>query len=147
MVSVLWFQDCVNEGIVGTSDMAVALHPPVLEVYYSPTCAPCRLELPVLGELVRKDGSIVRIVILDQEQRARGEISAISALLERSALQPSKLPPRKVLLSAGDADGILPYARSIAPSGKTCATWRGGLTLLRARALLAACRITAPNSH
>ena len=148
---MLWFEDCLNEGIVGTSDMAAALPPPVLEVYYSPTCAPCRLELPVLGELVRRDGSIVRIVILDQEQRARGDIRAISASLERSAARVPGLrvglPPRKVLLAAGDADGILPFARALAPKGKLCGSWRGGLTLLRARALLAACRITAPNSH
>ncbi|MEJ1968244.1 MAG: thioredoxin family protein [Rhizomicrobium sp.] len=128
--------------------VVAALPPPVLEVYYSPTCVPCRLELAVLGEIVRKDGAAVRIVVLDQIARARGDISAIPALRTRAALSPpSALAPRKALLAAGDGDGILPYARSLSGSGKPCASWRGGLTLLRARALLAACRINAPSSR
>ncbi|HEX3945012.1 MAG TPA: thioredoxin family protein [Rhizomicrobium sp.] len=124
--------------------MLVALPPPVLEVFYSPTCAPCRLELPVLAQIVERDGVRLRIVLLDQEQRARDDIRKVSVTLEKVATPPSKLAPRRVLLLADDTDGILPFARSLLPSGKACAVWRGRLTVLRARAMLAAC-ITAPS--
>ncbi len=115
------------------------LPPPVLEVFYSPTCAPCRNELPVLAELVNKDGLRVRIVILEQEERARGDIRAVSAKLEMDAIADSKAPPRVTLLASGNSDGILPYARSVTAARKICAKWRGSLTLGRARALIAAC--------
>ena len=114
--------------------------PPILEVYYSPTCAPCRLELPILSELVAKDGTRVRIVILDQEGQARHDIREVSPVLERQAVRSPDPKPRAALLAAGDADGILPFARAISPAGPPCATWRGGLTLQRARMLVGACR-------
>ena len=115
------------------------LPPPVLEVYYSPTCAPCRAELPVLADFVTRDSVRVRIVILEQEERARGDIRAVSAKLETGAVANAKAPPRITLLAAGNSDGILPYARSVTVAGKVCAKWRGGLTLERARALIGAC--------
>ena len=114
--------------------------PPILEVFYSPTCAPCRVELPILSELVAKDGTRIRIVILDQEARARHDIREVSPLLERQAVRSPDPKPRAALLAAGDADGILPFARAISPAGAPCATWRGGLTLQRARMLIGACR-------
>ncbi|MEJ0025295.1 MAG: thioredoxin family protein [Rhizomicrobium sp.] len=117
--------------------------PPILEVYYSPTCIPCRMELPVLAAL-DKDGRRLRIVILDQESRARATIGAVSPALERLAIRAATQPPRKALLAAGDTDAILPYARALA--GGTCAAWRGGLTMARARALLAACRVSGSRS-
>ena len=45
------------------------LPPPVLEVFYSPSCAPCRLELPAVAEIAGEAGTRVRIVILDPEER------------------------------------------------------------------------------
>ncbi len=119
--------------------------PPVREVYYSPTCIPCRMELPVLAGL-EKDGRRLRIVLLDQEARARETLRAVSPGLERTAVRAALRPPRRALLAAGDSDAILPYARALGPAGGTCAAWRGGLTDLRAEALLAACRPTGSRS-
>ncbi|MEI9989477.1 MAG: hypothetical protein WDM86_05500 [Rhizomicrobium sp.] len=119
--------------------------PPILEVYYSPTCIPCRMELPVLAAL-EKDGRRLRIVLLDQEARARATIRAVSPGLERAAVPAAIHPPRRALLAAGDGDAILPYARALAPAGEACAAWRGGLTVPRAKALLAACRISGSRS-
>ena len=116
-----------------------ALTPPILEVFYSPTCAPCRIELPVLSDLVNKDGLRVRIVILEQEGRARSDIRAVSARLEKDAVANAKNPPRITLLASGNSDGILPYARPVSAAGKICAKWRGLLTIGRARALIATC--------
>ncbi|HWA91031.1 MAG TPA: hypothetical protein VG889_13415 [Rhizomicrobium sp.] len=125
--------------------MIAALPPPVLEVYYSPTCAPCRLELPVLADFAKADGSRVRIVILDQEARARGELRAVSPALEKAAVMRHGEKPRAVLLAAGDTDGILPFARSLIPKDKVCGRWRGGLTPAKARELVQACaRIISP---
>lgn len=127
--------------------MVHGLPPPTLETFYSPACVPCRIELPVLAGLIEVNGVRVRIVLLDREERARDDIRKISLKLEKLAVPSAGLSPREVLLLAGDTDGILPFARSVSPSGRTCATWRGGLTTLRAKALLSACRVTAPNSH
>ena len=115
------------------------LPPPVLEVFYSPTCAPCRLELPVLADLAGTSDAKIRIVILDQEDRARAELSAVSPRLEAIAAAPSAASPGDALRAAGDANGILPYARSLTADGALCAKWSGGLTIGRAKSLLAAC--------
>ena len=126
--------------------MSPAVPPPILEVYYSPSCAPCRLELPAVAEFAREDGSHVRIVIVDQQARAREELQAASPQLAATAIAAKKENPRALLLAAGDSDGILPYARVIAPDGNICAKWRGPLTLERAKMLIASC-ITSPNRH
>jgi thiol-disulfide isomerase/thioredoxin len=123
--------------------MSPGLPPPVLEVYYSPTCAPCRLELPAVAEFARQDGSRVRVVILDQVSLAREELGNTSSQLFETAVAPAGKNPRAVLRAAGDADGILPYARTLASDGKTCSQWRGGLTLWRAQNLVAACGVTS----
>ena len=115
------------------------LPPPVLEVFYSPTCAPCRLELPVLAEVAGQEGSRVRIVILDQEARARSELRAVSPHLDANAASPAGNAPRNLLRAAGNDRGILPYARSVNAEGRVCSTWSGMLTVKRARSLLAAC--------
>jgi thiol-disulfide isomerase/thioredoxin len=115
------------------------LPPPVLEVFYSPSCAPCRLELPAVAEIAGEAGTRVRIVILDQEERARSELRAVSLRLDTIATLPSDTPPGDVLRGAGNERGILPYARSVTGDGETCAKWSGGLTVARAKSLLAAC--------
>jgi thiol-disulfide isomerase/thioredoxin len=122
------------------------LPPPVLEVFYSPTCTPCRLELPVLAELQRRGEATLRIVILDQEERARSELRAVSERLDGIASGPAAAAPGDTLRAAGDANGILPYARSVAAGGEVCAKWSGGLTIERAKSLLAACArlVTSP---
>lgn len=112
--------------------------PPVLEVFYSPTCTPCRLELPAVAELATEKGLRLRVVILDQEERARAELRVVSPALEAAA-EGSVEDPRAVLREAGNQEGILPYARSLAPAGDTCAKWSGRLTVQRGRALVAAC--------
>jgi hypothetical protein len=121
------------------------LPPPALEVFYSPTCTPCRLELPALATLAG-DGTTIRIVLLDQEERARSELRAVSPVLETAAVGPSSEAPRDVLRAAGNANGILPFARAVTADEATCATWSGGLTVERARSLLAACArlVSAP---
>jgi len=126
-----------------------AAPPPTLEVYYSPSCTPCRLELPVLADFVRQDGAHLRIVILAGEGLARETLRAVSPRLERAAVTNIADAPTKVLHVAGDAYGILPYTRSIAANGAVCAQWAGVLTLPRIRALIGACarRIISPPSH
>jgi hypothetical protein len=115
------------------------LPPPVLEVFYSSTCTPCRLELPAIAEIAGERGTQVRIVILEQEDRARAELRAVSPRLDAIAAGPPKASPGDVLRSAGNDRGILPYARSMTPEGAVCGTWSGGLTVSRAKSLLAAC--------
>jgi thiol-disulfide isomerase/thioredoxin len=115
------------------------LPPPVLEVFYSPTCTPCRLELPVLAEVAGRQGIRVRIVILDQEERARSELRAMSAYLDANAIGPATDAPGDVLRAAGDDRGILPYARSVSHDGRICSTWSGMLTVSRVKSLIAAC--------
>lgn len=127
--------------------MITAPPPPVLEVYYTPACAPCRLELPAVAEFVQRDGARVRIVIIDKEANARSEIRRLSPGLAAGAVVETQAGPQSTLRAAGDGDGILPYARSLTADGKVCATWRGILTLSRARALMAACKPTSPPSH
>jgi hypothetical protein len=113
--------------------------PPALEVFYSPSCLPCRLELPVVAEIAKRDGTQVRIVILDEEDKARAELRAASPQLDDRAVTAGDPSPNAVLRAAGNSRGILPYARSVAPGGETCAKWEGRLTLTRARSLMASC--------
>jgi len=126
--------------------MPAALPAVTLEVYYSPACIPCRLELPAIAEFSRVDGRRVQFVILDQTERARDELRSISERLAESAIVSPYSNPRTALREAGDSDGILPYARSVMSDGKSCASWRGELTLSRARSLVAACirKVTSP---
>jgi thiol-disulfide isomerase/thioredoxin len=123
------------------------LPPPVLEVFYSPSCAPCRLELPVIAEIAGRPEARLRIVILDQEARARGELRAVSPALDAAAAGPPATgSPNEALRAAGDDNAILPYARSLTADGEVCAKWSGGLTKSRAQSLLAACArlVTSP---
>jgi hypothetical protein len=122
------------------------LPPPVLEIFYSSTCAPCRIELPVLAAVLGKDGTHMRIVILEKGERARAELRAVSPLLEAIAVGPAPAAPGDVLRAAGNDRGILPYARSMDAQGNACAAWSGGLTVNRIKSLLAACarRLTSP---
>jgi len=112
-------------------------YPPTLEVFYSPACAPCRLELPVVAAFA-KEGGRVQVTILDQEDRARDQLRKVSAALETNAKTDIAALPGAVLRTAGDSDGILPYARSTANS-RICAKWEGRLTIEKARSLIAAC--------
>lgn len=123
----------------------LALPPPVFEIYYAPSCAPCRLDLPVAAELVKRDGVALRIVIVSDAAKALADLRAVSPALANAAELPAEPNPRAVLRGAGDPDGILPYARTRA-HGKTCATWRGRLSLAKALEMIAACRkrLTAP---
>lgn len=129
--------------------MIPALPTPILEVYYTPACAPCRLELPAMVEFARHDGAHVRIVIIDEEAQARTDIYRLSPALAAGAVVKTQAAPQSTLRAAGDGDGILPYARSLTTDGKVCAKWRGILTVARARALVASCTrmITSPPSH
>ena len=124
------------------------LPPATLEVFYSPTCTPCRLELPAVAEIAGRDGVRVRVVILDDEDRARAELRAVSVRLEAVAESKVGESPNAVLRDAGNDTGILPYARSVASNGAVCAKWSGRLTVARAVNLLAACaRIIVPPGH
>jgi len=125
-----------------------ALPPPTLEIYYAPTCAPCRLDLPVATELLKQDGVRLRIVIVSDAPKALADLKAASPALVKVAEVPAEQNPRTVLRRAGNADGILPYART-RNSANTCATWRGRLSLDKALEMIAACRkrFTEPRSH
>jgi thiol-disulfide isomerase/thioredoxin len=121
------------------------LPPATLEVFYSPTCTPCRLELPAVAEIAGRDGVRVRVVILDEEDRARAELREVSTRLEAVAESKVGEAPNAVLRDAGNDTGILPYARSVTSNGAVCAKWSGRLTVARAASLLAACaRFIAP---
>jgi hypothetical protein len=122
------------------------LPPPVIEIFYSSTCTPCRLELPTLAKVVGETGMHLRIVILEQGERARAELRAVSPQIEAAAVGPTAVPPGDVLRAAGNDRGILPFARSMTAQGDVCSTWSGGLTVSRVKSLLAACarRLTAP---
>lgn len=120
---------------------------PVLEVFYSPTCAPCRLELPVIARIAAGQEARIRIVILDQQARSRNELRAVSPALEAAAADPAAgKSPNDILRAAGEDRGILPYARSLTADGAVCAKWSGGLTLRKAQDLLGACTrlLTSP---
>lgn len=123
--------------------------PPILEVYYAPSCAPCRLELPAVAEFASQDGARVRIVIVSEEPRARADLTNVSPRLTEDAIAGREPTPRAILRAAGDHDGILPYARSIASDGRVCAQWRGRLTFATAQKLVAACArfLTLPPSR
>ncbi|HTT82816.1 MAG TPA: thioredoxin family protein [Rhizomicrobium sp.] len=133
---------------IGTIMTMYALPPPTLEVFYSPTCAPCQLELPVLADLVTGAGTQLRIIVLDGGKRARIEIHKASPTLDRDVAPDIRVKPRDALLAAGDTDGILPFARTIAGSGKVCASWRGILTARRVRVMIGTCqRLISQSSH
>jgi thiol-disulfide isomerase/thioredoxin len=121
------------------------LPPATLEVFYSPTCTPCRLELPAVAEIAGRDGVRVRVVILDDEDRARAELREVSTRLEAVAESKVGEAPNAVLRDAGNNTGILPYARSVTANGDVCAKWSGRLTVARARSLLAACSRIIPS--
>lgn len=113
--------------------------PPHLEVYYASTCAPCRVELPVISEAITA-GNDIRILVVSDPDRARTDLATVNpALLFKMRLAEGK-NPRDRLRLAGDTDGILPFTRSVGAQGNICATWRGLLTRFRIRALLARCR-------
>ena len=105
------------------------LDAPILEVYYADTCVPCRHELPVLAAAAR-DTRLV-IYVLDRPDHLDG--------LRNLAVVTAPADPRTVLRQAGDADGILPYARSVNATGTLCGSWRGILTADRITGLLNAC--------
>lgn len=133
---------------IGPITMMYTLPPPTLEVFYSPTCAPCQLELPVLADIVMAARTQVRIIVLDGGKRARIDIHGASPALDRDVAPDIRVKPRAALLAAGDADGILPFARAIAGSGKLCASWRGILTVHRVRMMMGACQhLISQTSH
>jgi hypothetical protein len=115
------------------------LPPPTLEVYYSPSCTPCRLELPLVAETVGRQDLRVRIVIVDEEERARMELRAVSPRLDALAESRAGASPNATLREAGNARSILPYARTVAVNGETCSSWAGGLTKARIDKLRDAC--------
>ena len=114
--------------------------PPTLEVFYSSTCAPCRLDLPSLAQFVRNQEGRLHIVILSDEARARDELRSVSPRLNEVATFAGVRAPREILRDAGDSDGILPFARAVGADKKVCASWRGRLTFERAKKLIAACQ-------
>jgi hypothetical protein len=125
------------------------LPPPILEVYYAPSCAPCRLELPTIAEISRQDGVRIRIVIVGDKEKAMADLHATSPRLDRYAEPGRRGDAREILRRAGNPDGILPYARSVTSDGKNCVRWRGRITLAKARQMLAACKrmVISPPLH
>jgi len=118
----------------------LAADAPVLDVYYASTCAPCRAELGVLAEVARAGSTPLMIYLLADRVTARAELEAASPLLPDLAVAPpSGTDERALLRTAGDADGILPFARVRTADGRICGKWRGILTMARIRALLRAC--------
>ena len=112
--------------------------PPHLEVYYAPTCAPCRLELPAILEALTA-GKAIRILIVDDVVQSRAQLAAASPRLSRTAQMAEGRDPRDRLRRAGDGDAILPFTRVISAKNHVCATWRGELTRWRIETLLTRC--------
>ena len=104
---------------------------PYLEVYYAAACAPCRQELPILVEAADQGVRLV-VYVLDTPD------GLPPAAADHMVLT-SPAKPRDVLRQAGDAQGILPFARTLRPDGTMCGTWQGRLTLPRIRTLLNSC--------
>jgi thiol-disulfide isomerase/thioredoxin len=124
----------------------IAAPPPILEVFYAPSCAPCRLELPVLASFAKTRSGHLRIVIVSEAVRARADLIEASPALAAVAVTASSHDARAALRQAGDADGILPFTRSLSANGAVCASWRGALTVMRINHLLTACaRFNAPH--
>jgi hypothetical protein len=113
--------------------------PPHLDVYYSWTCAPCRLELPALAAAATQ-GADIRILIVSEEARARADLATISTPLAHTARLAPGNSARARLRQAGDDDGILPFTRAARADGSLCGSWRGILTPGRMLSLLRACR-------
>ena len=113
--------------------------PPHLDVYYASTCVPCRLELPAVLEALQQ-GRNIRIWLVSDVERAKADLAATSPRLVQIARMAGGHDARERLRRAGDADGILPFTRSVNAKGQVCATWRGALTRLRIRDLLSRCR-------
>lgn len=112
---------------------------PHLEVYYASTCAPCRVELPVILEALQ-DGTNIRILIVSDLRQAKADLAATAPRLVQAAQMADGRDARDRLRGAGDADGILPFTRAVNAKGKICATWRGALTRFRIQDLLSRCR-------
>lgn len=113
--------------------------PPHLDVYYASTCAPCRVELPVIYQALR-GGSDIRILVVSDMPRAKEDLSAVGQRLAQVASFAPGPSPNGRLRLAGDADGILPYTQAVDGRGHACASWRGMLTLSRIRKLFSKCR-------
>ncbi len=113
---------------------------PHLDVYYASTCAPCRLELPVIAEALAK-GTDIRILVVSDLPRARAELSDTAQPLARVARLADGSSPRARLRRAGDGAGILPFASAAAAGTASCASWRGILTRDRIVCLPAPCRL------
>ena len=113
--------------------------PPVVEVYYASSCTPCRLELPALAHVAEAGSVPLAIIVLTDRARAEAELGAVSAKLLPLMRVAASAKSRAVLRAAGDADGILPYARAVRADGTVCGSWRGQLTEARIHALRAAC--------
>ena len=112
--------------------------PPHLDVYYAPTCAPCRLELPaILGAI--EDGKDIRVLIVSDPVRSIADLAAVSSKLVKVAYPAQGANPRDRLRRVGDADGILPFTRSVGGKGRVCGIWRGALTRWRILDLLSRC--------
>jgi thiol-disulfide isomerase/thioredoxin len=108
-------------------------------VFYAPSCAPCRLELPVLASFAKTRDGHLRIVIVSEAVRALADLIEASPALAAVAVTASSHDARAALRQAGDADAILPFTRSLSSNGAVCASWRGALTVMRINHLLTAC--------
>lgn len=126
-----------------TPDMPPSvLEAPYLEVFYASTCLPCRIEAPFLAEIAKGKTLRLTITLLTDPAKAKQELAAISPeLAQRATPLPATLPARQALTEAGDADGVLPFARMIGTTGKTCASWRGILSKAVIEKLFARCKL------
>ena len=117
---------------------------PLLEVFYASTCEPCRRELPALAQSL--DDVKMVIYVLGKPDAAKRELTALSpALADKAVYVSPGMDRRTTLRQAGNADGILPFARSIKPDGALCAVWRGILTPERIRTPISLCGAPARN--
>ncbi len=115
---------------------------PILHVYYASTCEPCRRELPALVQAL--DQVNLEIFVLGDPAKARAQLTKASPALAEKAHGMTAKDDRVTLREAGDADGILPFARSVRQDGSLCASWRGVLTAVRIQTLINSCREPTP---
>jgi len=113
---------------------------PALEVFYSPICAPCKLELPFLATLIEDTSFNLVIVVLGDKERALADFRAVSPTLEPRAIVPDIIDERTALRAVGNSNGVLPYARVTQNADNICASWRGRLNGAIVKRMIARCR-------
>lgn len=125
-------------------ESSVAAPPPVrtiLQVFYSAGCRQCDPELPLLAKVMEDNAVDLVITVLGDRDKGYAELRKASPRLVEIATAASSHEERDLLRAAGNANGKLPYARTLLSTGVACQTWQGGLTPGVLDRMLESCRL------